>query len=40
MSGEALSLPFVISEELAGQYGENFLIALDENQMPVVEAVQ
>ncbi|MDR2574315.1 MAG: hypothetical protein LBC94_08275 [Desulfovibrio sp.] len=38
--GEVNSLPFVISEELADQYGENFSVSLDENQMPVVEAVQ
>ncbi|MDR2574314.1 MAG: ErpA-related iron-sulfur cluster insertion protein [Desulfovibrio sp.] len=38
--GEANSLPFVISEELAEQYGENFSVSLDENKMPVVEAAQ
>lgn len=32
------SLPFVISEDLAEQYGGNFSVTLDEHSIPVVEA--
>jgi Fe-S cluster assembly iron-binding protein IscA len=39
VEGETRSLPFVISEELAEQYGRNFSVTLDENLMPVVEAI-
>lgn len=36
VEGEVNSLPFVINEELSEQYGENFTVCLDENQMPIV----
>ncbi len=39
LEGQAGSLPFVINEDLADQYGLNFSVALDEEKMPVV-AVQ
>ena len=35
---EVRALPFVISEDLAEQYGGNFSVALDEHSIPVVEA--
>ncbi|MDR3175489.1 MAG: ErpA-related iron-sulfur cluster insertion protein [Desulfovibrio sp.] len=40
VEGQAASLPFVISEDLADQYGEKFSVSLDGNQLPTVEAVQ
>lgn len=36
VEAEAASIPFVITEDLAEQYGRNFSIALDENQVPSV----
>lgn len=39
MEGIAQSVPFVIEQELVEQYGDTFLVTLDENTMPVVEAV-
>lgn len=38
VEGEANSLPFVISEDLADQYGLDFSVDLDEEKMPVVVA--
>ncbi|MDR1776653.1 MAG: hypothetical protein LBR31_02325 [Desulfovibrio sp.] len=32
------ALPFVINEELFEQYGENYSVTLDENQVPVIVA--
>jgi Fe-S cluster assembly iron-binding protein IscA len=40
VEGETRALPFVINGELAEQYGRNFSVSLDENQLPVVVAVQ
>lgn len=39
LEGDVNSLPFVINEELADQYGVNFSISLDENQLPTVAAM-
>lgn len=38
LEGEAASMPFVVHEDLADQYGVNFFISLDENAMPKVSA--
>jgi Fe-S cluster assembly iron-binding protein IscA len=38
MEGEAESLPFIINQDLAEQYGTNFSVSLDEHGMPVVAA--
>lgn len=38
VEGESSSMPFVINEDLADQYGVNFSIALDENALPKVSA--
>ena len=35
---EVDSVPFVISEEIADQYGRDYAISLDEHGMPVIEA--
>lgn len=35
---EINGLPFVTVQDLVDQYGENFTVTLDENQMPVVAA--
>jgi Fe-S cluster assembly iron-binding protein IscA len=40
MEGTAGALPFVISRDLAEQYGRDFSVALDENRMPVVAIAQ
>ena len=39
VEGEAESLPFVISKDLADQYGGSFSVSLDEHRMPVVAAL-
>lgn len=39
LEGEVNTLPFVINEELSEQYGVNFFIALDGNQLPMVKAL-
>ncbi|MEG2173436.1 MAG: hypothetical protein RRY29_09280 [Desulfovibrionaceae bacterium] len=39
VTGEAQSLPFVINEDLAEQYGENFSVSLDESNVPTVDVV-
>lgn len=36
LEGEVNSLPFVIDEELADQYGESFSVSLGENGIPAV----
>ena len=38
LEGEAESMPFVINEELADQYGTSFSICLCENGQPTVTA--
>ena len=38
LEGEAESMPFVINEDLADQYGQSFSICLCENGLPTVTA--
>jgi hypothetical protein len=40
VEGEVESLPFVISDFLADQYGKDFVIVLDEYGMPDVSAAK
>ena len=37
VAGEIDAIPFVINEELVEQYGEDFVISLGENGIPVIE---
>jgi len=38
VEAEVGSIPFVTTEEIVEQYGEDFTISLDESGMPVVDA--
>lgn len=38
VESQAAGLPFVTTQDILDQYGENFEVSMDENGMPIVKA--